>query len=152
RRNSSSSTRERALTNSVFPSPGTPSSSTFPPQKIAVSAASTTRDCPTITFPTASRTAANSCLNWSASDCNSSASIEMGIVLISRPRKSGREISDFRVWISDLFRHSSLGLRHFLRFVLLPFALQLQQPFGGRRFVVFLRLLGRWHIRRRAGP
>ena len=55
RRKSSSSTRERALTSSVLPSPGTPSSSTLPPQKMAVSVASTTRSWPTIIWPISAR-------------------------------------------------------------------------------------------------
>ncbi len=51
RRKSSSSTRDRAFTSSVLPSPGTPSSSTLPPQKMAVSVSSTTRSWPTIICP-----------------------------------------------------------------------------------------------------
>ena len=57
RRKSSSSTRDRALTSSVLPRPGTPSSSTLPPQKMAVSVASTTRSWPTITGRSPARAA-----------------------------------------------------------------------------------------------
>jgi hypothetical protein len=54
--NSPATARARAFTSSVFPTPGTPSISAWPPASSVTSARSMASFCPTITRPSASRT------------------------------------------------------------------------------------------------
>ena len=58
RRSSSPSTVPSVSTSFVFASPGTPTSSPWPPDSTVISASSTTEACPNTTVPIAARAAA----------------------------------------------------------------------------------------------